>query len=164
MNKFALTAAVMLMAAPAFATDATEEAVLTASGDAAAGEEQFNRQCVACHVVKDEAGETLAGRNARTGPNLYAIAGKPKGSVEGFRYSKSLAALGEEMGLAWDEASFVAYVQDPTAYLKEVLDDSKARGKMAFKVRDEQDAINLYAYLYSLAPPATEEGDAAATN
>lgn len=171
MNKFAITAAAMLMAAPAFAQEADASAdtmeameVSAPTGDAAAGEEQFNRQCVACHVVKDEDGETLAGRNARTGPNLYAIAGKPKGSVEGFNYSKSLASLGEEKGLAWDEASFVAYVQDPTGYLKEVLDDSKARGKMAFKVRSEEDATNLYAYLYSLAPPAMEEGDAAATN
>ncbi len=32
------------------------------TGDAAAGEEQFNRQCIACHVVQNEAGEVLAGR------------------------------------------------------------------------------------------------------
>ena len=31
------------------------------TGDAAAGEEHFNRQCIACHVVQDEAGEVLAG-------------------------------------------------------------------------------------------------------
>jgi hypothetical protein len=28
---------------------------------------------------------------------------------------------------------------------------------MAFQVRSEEDAANLYAYLYSVAPPAMEE-------
>jgi len=159
MNKFALTAAALLMAAPAFAEEAAAP-----SGDIAAGEEQFNRQCVACHVVKTEDGETLAGRNARTGPNLYAIAGRPKASDPDFRYGDALITLGQEMGKAWDEESFVGYVQDPTNWLRETLDDKRARGKMAFKVRKEEDAVNLYAYLYSLAPPPADAGEEAVTN
>lgn len=127
-----------------------------ASGDAEAGGEAFNRQCVACHVVVDDNGETLAGRNAKTGPNLYGIAGRTIGSVEGFRYGKSIVEIGEG-GAVWDEANFVGYVQDPTGWLRETLDDKKARGKMAFKVRDEGDAANLYAYLVSLAPAADGE-------
>ena len=119
-----------------------------ATGDAAAGEAAF-RQCISCHVVVNDAGETLAGRNARTGPNLYAIAGRAAGSVEGFRYSPSLSAA-NEAGLVWDEAAFVAYVQDPTGYLREALDDSSARGAMAFRVRSEEDALNLFAYIDSL--------------
>jgi len=119
-----------------------------ATGDAAAGEAVF-RQCISCHVVVNDAGETLAGRNARTGPNLYAIAGRTAGSVEGFRYSPSLSAA-NEAGLVWDEAAFVAYVQDPTGYLREALDDSSARGAMAFRVRSEEDALNLFAYIDSL--------------
>lgn len=137
-------AAVALLAAPAFADG-------HASGDAAAGEEQFARQCVACHVVVDDAGETLAGRNAQTGPNLYAVAGRTLGAIEDFRYSDAIIELGEG-GAVWDEASFVGYVQDPTGWLRETLDDRRARGKMAYKVRAEEDAINLYAYLASLAP------------
>lgn len=119
-----------------------------ASGDAAAGERVFN-QCQACHVVQNEAGETLAGRNAKTGPNLYGLGTKAAGAVDGFRYSSSMTEAGEA-GLVWDEASFVAYVQDPTGFLREYLDNKRARGNMAFRLRDADDAANLYAYLVSL--------------
>ncbi|WP_245904242.1 c-type cytochrome [Roseicyclus mahoneyensis] len=125
----------------AFAQDAT--------GDAAAGETAF-RQCVACHVVVNEAGDTLAGRNSRTGPNLYGVAGAVIAHVEDFRYSPGLTAL-NEAGTIWTEENFVAYVQDPTSYIREASGNSSARGSMAFRVRSEEEAINLYAYLASLA-------------
>lgn len=115
-------------------------------GDAAAGEEQFARQCVACHVVADPSGEVLAGRNARTGPNLYGLAGRVMGAEEGFNYSDALAELGE-MGTPWTEAAFVGYVQDPTGWLRETLDNRRARGRMAYQVRQEAQAYDLYAYL-----------------
>ncbi len=73
-----------------------------------------------------------------------------QGPAEGFRYSASLAAYGEA-GNVWDEEAFVAYVQDPTAYLREALGDNGARSAMSFRVRGEEDARNLYAYLQSLA-------------
>jgi cytochrome c len=47
----------------------------------------------------------------------------------------------------WTEENFVGYVQDPTGWLREKLDNRRARGKMAYQVRAEEDAINLYAYL-----------------
>lgn len=141
--KWIAAAAMTLVAPSAFAAG-------HASGDAAAGEAVFN-QCQTCHVVVNDAGETLAGRNARTGPNLYNVAGRTAGSVDGFRYSRSMVEAGEA-GLVWDEASFVAYVQDPTGFLREYLDSRRARGNMAFQVRSEEDAVNLYAYLVSLAP------------
>lgn len=125
-----------------------------ASGDAAAGEEAFKRQCIACHVVANEAGDVLAGRNARTGPNLYGVAGRAPGSYDGFKYGKSLVEIGEK-GMVWNEEMFVGYVQDPTGWLKATLDDSKARGKMAFKVKDAKDAADLYAYLVSIGPAPT---------
>lgn len=160
-NMIALAAAT-LMAAPAFADGHAVD--LTATGDAEAGEKAF-KQCVACHVVADADGNVLAGKRAKTGPNLYGIAGRAAGAVEGFKYSKSMIAAGEEAGLIWNEASFVPYVQDPTGHLREVLDDKKARGKMAFKVRKEEDALNLYAYLVSIGPEleAAEE-EATTTN
>jgi len=120
------------------------------TGDAAEGEAAF-RQCVSCHVVVDAEGETLAGRRARTGPNLYGIAGGAAGAVEDFRYSGAMEAAGEA-GLVWDEAAFVAYVQDPTGFLRENLGDNSVRGSMSFRVRSEEDALNLFAYLASLAP------------
>ena len=120
MTKFIYAAAAALLAAPAFAGGHA------ASGDAAAGEEQFNRQCVACHIVADADGEVLAGRNARTGPNLYAIAGRQIGAIEDFRYGDSVLELGEA-GTVWTEESFVGYVQDPTGWLRETLDNNRAR-------------------------------------
>ena len=142
MNKFLIAIAATLFAAPAFADGHA------ATGDAAAGEAAF-KQCQTCHVVKDDAGNTLAGRSAQTGPNLYNVAGRTAGTVEGFRYSKDLAAGGEQ-GLVWTEDAFVGFVSDPTAYLREATGNARARSKMSFKVRDEADALNLYAYLASL--------------
>ena len=118
------------------------------SGDAAAGERAF-RACQACHVAENAAGEVLAGRNARTGPNLYGLSDRTAGVVDGFRYSDSMVAAGEA-GLVWNEESFVGYVQDPTTYLREYLDDSGARGAMVYKLRKEQDAFDIYAFLTSL--------------
>ncbi|WP_299733653.1 c-type cytochrome [uncultured Tateyamaria sp.] len=124
-----------------------------ASGDAEAGEKAF-RQCISCHIVANEDGDVLAGKNAKTGPNLYGIIGNQFGTVEGFRYSdiNQLASSMEDVVVT--EEVFVAYVQDPTAYLREVTGD-KGRSKMTFKVRKEEDAINLYAYLASLSPAET---------
>lgn len=120
-----------------------------ASGDAGAGEKAF-RQCTACHVVVNDAGETLAGRNARTGPNLYGIAGRAAGSVEDYRYSSGMQAAAEA-GVIWTEENFVNYVQGPTAFLRQATGDSGARSKMTYRVRDEQEAKDLYAYLSSLS-------------
>lgn len=142
MFRFLAIAAATTLAAPVLADG-------HASGDPAAGEKAF-RQCISCHVVENEAGETLAGKRAKTGPNLYGIPGKALGTVEGFRYSDIIVLAGEK-GMVWDEASFVAYVQDPTGYLREATGDG-GRGKMTYKVRKEADAVNLYAYLASLSP------------
>lgn len=129
------------------------------SGDASAGESAF-RQCQTCHVVVDDDGNTIAGRNARTGPNLYGVIGRQAGTVEDFRYGDAIVEAGEK-GLIWNEADFVAYVQDPTGHLRAYLDDSGARGKMAFKVRSEDDAKDLYAYLVSIGPELDEEAQKA---
>lgn len=140
--KFRLMTAVLVLAAAPVLAD--EE-----GGDAAEGEENF-RQCASCHAVVTPEGETLAGRGT-TGPNLYGIAGGPAGSVEGFRYSDAMLAAGEQ-GLIFDEANFVAYVQDPTGFIREFTGDGSARVKMTFKVREEEDALDFYAYLASLVP------------
>jgi cytochrome c len=132
-------AALGLLAAPAFA-----------EGDIASGEKLFN-QCQTCHIVADADGKVLAGRNAKTGPNLYAIVGRKAGSYPDFKYGDDMIAAGEK-GLVWDEEQFVAYVQDPSAFLKAYLDDKKAKGKMMFKVKKESDAADLYAFISSLAP------------
>ncbi|MBK5935170.1 cytochrome C [Rhodovulum imhoffii] len=129
-----------------------EEAAVIAvafSGDPAAGEKAF-RQCMTCHVVVNDTGEMLAGRNAKIGPNLYGVPGRVAGHVEDFKYSKSMTAAGEA-GLEWIEEEFVKYVQDPTPYLRGYLTDDRARGDMTHKVRKEEEAYDIYAYLVTLA-------------
>ncbi len=155
MKYLAIAMAASLLAAPAFA----QMDVSGLQGDPAAGEEQFGRQCVACHVVVNEEGETLAGRNAQTGPNQYGLPYRVMGSQEDFRYSDALVALGEE-GRLWTQEDFVGYVQDPTGWLREATGDDRARGKMAYMVRSEEEAYDLFAYLASVGPEL--EGDAAA--
>jgi len=132
--KIAAVFATIALAAPAFA-----------EGDAAAGEKEF-KKCKSCHMIESES-ETIV-KGGKTGPNLYGIAGRVAGSVEGFKYSDVLVAAGEK-GLAWDEETFVGYVQDPTAWLDEYTGES-GRSKMTYKVRKEEDARDLWAYLSSL--------------
>ncbi|HKK84538.1 MAG TPA: c-type cytochrome [Roseovarius sp.] len=119
-----------------------------ASGDPEAGEKAF-RQCKACHMIVDDDGNNIV-RGGRVGPNLYGIVGRTAGSIEDFRYSDLLAAAGEQE-LAWDEESFVGYVQDPTGWLKEYTGED-GRGKMSYMVRKEEDAVNVWAYLASVGP------------
>ena len=119
-----------------------------ATGDAEAGESAF-RQCRACHSIVDADGNDIL-KGGKTGPNLWGLPGRVAGT-EDFRYKDSIVAAGEA-GLAWDEASFVAYVQDPNAFLKEATGDSGARSGMAFRVRKEEDAVNLWAYIASVSP------------
>lgn len=126
------------------------------AGDPQAGATAFNQQCQSCHVVANEAGEVLAGRNARTGPNLYGVIGRQAGTYEGFRYGASMVQAGQK-GLVWDEETFVAYVQNPNAFLRSYLGDNRARGNMAFQVRTEAQARDLYAFLATFSPPPAEE-------
>ena len=160
--KFAMTAltfASLALAAPAMAQDAT--------GDAAAGEKVFNK-CQTCHVIADAEGNVLGGRNAKTGPNLYGLPGRVAGTQADFNgYGDSLVALGAT-GFTWDEASFMEYAADPAKFLKARLDDNGARTKMSFKLPNEKERLNVYAYIASLSPalePAAEgEAAPAATN
>lgn len=157
--KFYLTlAAGLVAAAPLFAEShgaaaegeaMAEEAAaeLTVSGDVAAGEKAF-KKCVSCHVVVNEAGETLAGKKAKTGPNLYGIAGGMFGKVEDFKYGKDSEPVAA-MDVVFTETEFAAYVADPSAWLSDKAGE-KARSKMTYKVKKEQDALDLFAYLHSL--------------
>tara|TARA_B100000035_G_scaffold73477_1_gene60725 strand:- start:875 stop:1294 length:420 start_codon:yes stop_codon:yes gene_type:complete len=119
-----------------------------AAGDATKGKKTFNK-CKSCHMIVDDGGNTII-KGGKTGPNLYGISGRTAGSVDGFKYGKSLAALGET-GFVWSEAEFVTYVADPKKFLAKKLDDKKARSKMSFKLKKEADALNIWAYLISVS-------------
>lgn len=140
-----LTLATALLAAPMAYADSDGP-----SGDIAAGEAAF-RSCIACHVVRNLEGEVLAGRNGRTGPNLYGIAGRAAGSVEGFRYSPAMVA-GGEAGLVWSEETFEEYVPNATNFLREFTGDSGLRSTMSPQRVDEDDVENIWAYIVSLGP------------
>ena len=119
-----------------------------AEGDAAAGEKGFNK-CKACHMIVTDAGDQIV-KGGRTGPNLNNVAGRQAGTYPDFRYGDDLVAAGEA-GLVWDEANFVTYTQDPRQFLRDTLDDKSAKSKMAFKLRDEQDAADIWAYIVSVS-------------
>lgn len=149
--KTKLTALAILssvFAAPAFA-----------AGDAEAGAKVFNK-CQTCHVVANEAGETLAGKNAKTGPNLYGVIGRAAGSQADFadKYGESIVGLGAS-GYTWTEADLAVYLADPAKFLKEKTGDDKARSKMSFKLNNETEAANVAAFLatFSAAPAAAGE-------
>jgi len=135
-----------------------------AAGDAAKGEAVF-KQCQTCHVVADADGNVLAGKAAKTGPNLYGVVGRAAGTYPDFKYGEDMLAAGAA-GLVWDEATLVAYVQNPSAFLKETLGDKGAKGKMQFQVKDAAKAADVVAYIASLAPavPAADAAAPAATD
>ncbi|MBL9049485.1 MAG: cytochrome C [Tabrizicola sp.] len=130
MTKFILLAVTAAaMAAPAFA------------GDPAAGEEAF-KKCKACHSVIAPDGTEIQ-KGGRTGPNLYGIIGRGVGADPDFTYGESLAALGAT-GAVWDEATFAAYVANPTDYLKSALGDDAAKSKMSFKLAAGGEDVAAY--------------------
>lgn len=142
--KLTLTAAILALAAvPALAQDAP-------TGDAAAGEKVFNK-CQTCHVIANEAGDILAGKVGKTGPNLFGLPGRTAGTYPEFGYGDSIVALGAS-GFTWNEADFVAYVADPGKFLKEKTGDKTAKTKMSFKLPKEEDAKNVWAFIASLSP------------
>lgn len=123
-----------------------------AEGDAANGEKVF-RKCATCHTV---------GENARNkvGPVLTGVLGRQAGTYEGFRYGASIMAAGEA-GLVWTEDEIFTYLENPRGFLSDKLGDKKARSKMAFRLRKEDDRRDVIAYLATFSEPAVVEEAAA---
>ncbi|MEM9433363.1 MAG: c-type cytochrome [Pseudomonadota bacterium] len=119
-----------------------------ATGDPAEGENVF-KKCRSCHMITADDG-TVIQKGGRTGPNLYGILDRVAGSAD-FKYGKSIVETGEA-GLQWNETDFVTYVADPKKFLATYLDNSKAKSKMSFKLKDAEDAANVWAYLVSVGP------------
>jgi cytochrome c len=109
----ALAAATMTLAGGPVQAQAQELAAPT--GDPQLGEAQW-RQCRSCHMIADPSGEVIQ-RGGRVGPNLWGIVGQELAVHDDFRYSAELTQLGEQ-GMIWDEANFVAYVEDPTGFVR----------------------------------------------
>ena len=125
----ALLAAALLAVAPG-----------AGAGEAGAGRGAalYAQQCKRCH----QAG---AGAEHRIGPHLNDLFGRTAGALEGFRYSRAMAAAGAG-GLAWTEAALDAFLADPAAFLP--------GGRMAFAgVADAADRAALVARLRRFAGP-----------
>ena len=113
--QMALALSLILGAAPAVANDV------------ASGEKVFKR-CKACHYADKE--------KNKTGPHLVNVIDRKAGSIEGYKYSKAMAAS----GLVWYEATLTAYLKAPKKFLKGT--------KMAFAgLKKDADIKNLIAYL-----------------
>ena len=118
-------------------------AQMAQAGDAAAGEQGF-RQCASCHGIVAPDG-TVIQRLAPTGPNLWGVSGRVAGSYADYaRFSNDIQTAGQQ-GIVWDEANFVAFVNNPSDFLREVTGNSRARSNMNHRLRGS--AEDIYAYL-----------------
>lgn len=109
--------------------------------DVAAGE-KLAKRCIACHTFEQ------GGAN-KVGPNLFGVTERAPGTTEGYAYSDGFMAAANT-GFAWDDEHLHGYLEDPTAFLREVSGDSSARSKMTFKLPKESDRADVIAYMRTL--------------
>ncbi len=114
----------------------------TFAADAVEGESVFKKKCSTCHQVGADAKNTV-------GPVLNNIVGNKVAGIEDYKYGASLVTLGES-GAVWSEEELSAWLENPKKYLRAALDDKKAKTKMTFKVKKEDERSNLIAYLSTL--------------
>ncbi len=119
------------------------------------GEKVFNK-CKACHAVGE-------GAKNRVGPMLNDVFGRQAGTVDGFRYSNVMVALGEA-GLNWDDETMAGYFGNPRKWLVDIApeygldcaDLQRCRGKMVFaglKKPEEIEAVLAYLRTFSAEQP-----------
>lgn len=98
-----------------------------AAADAGSGERLW-RQCQACHKLED-------GANG-TGPYLYGVVGRDKGSVAGYGYSDILTTMEGD----WTPENLSGFLENPKTYAPGT--------KMAYRgLADAEDRANLIAYI-----------------
>ena len=103
-------------------------AALMASGDVVHGEKVF-KKCAACHSI------VKGGKNA-IGPALYNVVGRKVGIIEGYKYSKALAAYDKE----WTFEELNGFLIKPAKWVKGT--------KMAYAgLRKEKDRASVIKYL-----------------
>ena len=101
---------------------------LMAMGDVAHGEIVF-KKCAACHSI------VKGGKNA-IGPALYNVVGRKIGIIEGYKYSKALAAYDKE----WTFEELNGFLIKPAKWIKGT--------KMAYAgLRKEKDRASVIKYL-----------------
>jgi cytochrome c len=111
-------------------------AMILAGGDAEKGRRSA-KKCASCHTFD-------SGGANKVGPNLYGIVGRGKGEVDGFAYSKALAA---RTGETWTYEDLDAFIGAPKSWLPGT--------KMAFSgIKKPIDRGNIITYLRTLSPNA----------
>lgn len=106
-------------------------ASLLQNASAESGQAAFKR-CTTCHTP-DKGGRNM------TGPNLWGIIGRAKGSHEGFSYSAAM----KEKGGEWGYEELANFIHNPRSYIP--------GNKMAFAgIKDEAEIADLLAYLRTL--------------
>ncbi len=103
---------------------------LLAKADVAKGAKVF-KKCAACH-------KTAKGVNA-TGPSLYGVVGRAKGTEAGYGYSDAMKAKGGD----WTPEDLSAFLTKPKDFVPGT--------KMGFSgLSKVEDRVNVIAYLDSL--------------
>ena len=90
-------------AEPTVAAPAETAEVAVAAADTAANARPASfAQCATCHVSD-------AGKASTIGPNLFGVADRKAGAVDGFFYSQGM----KDAGFTWDAAKLDAFITTP---------------------------------------------------
>ena len=119
-------------------------------GDATRGADLFKNECSACHQVG-------SGAENRVGPRLTGVFGRRAGSVEGFKYSKSISRMGAD-GLEWHVETLDAYLTNPKTLVSGTRMNYPGLAKP-----DDRAAILAYLRLWSDNPRDIPEADPTAS-
>ena len=99
------------------------------TADPAKGQVIFVKNCVQCHHIERQKGKKL-------GPNLWAVVGRQKASMQDFSYSETL----RNWGASWSFEDLNAFLWGPAITAPGV--------RMKFAgIEDEAERANLIAYL-----------------
>ena len=119
-----------------------------ADGHVAEGEKLVAKRCKSCHMIAN--GDDVILKGGKTGPNLWGVVGRQAGTEADYsKYGDDLVAAGEK-GLVWDEEQLAGFLADPKKYLASYLDVKKAKSKMSFRLKKEDQRAAVAAYLASL--------------
>merc|ERR1711912_84163 len=69
------------------------------AGDTKKGAKLFKAKCYQCHTIEE-------GGNAKQGPPLWGIMGRPSGTYDGFAYSEA----NKNSGITWSEKHMFEYL------------------------------------------------------
>lgn len=79
------------------------------------------------------------GAQNRVGPHLNDLFDRPMGGIDGFRYSSTMAEMGED-GMVWDEETLAEFLEKPRDYVQGTI--------MSFNgLRSDEDVAAVVEYL-----------------